>query len=81
MPASIGSDVVVLAVGVAVPLPALKLAWDLENRGCVVRLDEDGALLAGPREKLTTNDRRAIREYRDGLITIVRYCDERERVI
>ena len=53
---------------------AVRLLWSLEDRGVAVRLDErDGALLVGPRGRLTDADRRAIRAYRDELRELVQH--------
>jgi hypothetical protein len=47
--------------------------WAFEDRGLTIRLDHDGALLVGPRERLTVADRDAIRAHRDMLVALVRY--------
>jgi len=65
-------EVVVLKGGVAVPLPALRLAWELEDRGFSVTEDGTG-LLVRPRHNLTDDDRVAIRAWRDALRVVVRY--------
>jgi hypothetical protein len=69
------SEVVVLRGGVSVTLPALRLAWDLENRGCTLNLDSDESLLVRPRGLLTDEDRRDIQTWREDLKRIIRYCE------
>lgn len=66
--------VIVLAGGVSVPVPALRLAWDLEERGCRLAVDETGGLLVGPTRLLSDEDRRAIAEWKPSLVAIVAYC-------
>jgi hypothetical protein len=75
MPTSTASDFVTLAGGLSVPLNALQTLWAFEDRGLTVRLAADGALLVGPRDRLTPADREAILAYRDQLVSLVRYCD------
>jgi hypothetical protein len=67
------SDLVVLKGGLSVPVAALRLALALEDKGCVFRVDDDGVLLVGPRDKLSESDRAAIRQWRDDLARIVSY--------
>jgi hypothetical protein len=67
-----GSDRVVLAGGLSVPVSALRLAWQLEARGLHLRADNDG-LQVGPRDQLTDDDRQAIRAERDDLLSIAKY--------
>ncbi len=69
------AEVVALRGGLAVPLAALRLLWDLENRGLTVRLSERGRLLAGPRDRLTPDDRAGLEEHRDVLVTLVAYTE------
>lgn len=68
--------VVVLRGGLSVPLAALRVLWDLEDRGLTVRLADGSGLLVGPPRRLTDADRSAIRRHRDQLIRLVRDCDE-----
>jgi hypothetical protein len=67
-----GSDFVVLTDGPTVPLAALQLAWQLEDKGCTMRIDGD-VLVVGPRDRLTEDDRAAIRHWRDHLRAIAAY--------
>ena len=76
MTTSTASEFVILRGGSAVEVAALKLLWRLEDRGLDIRLDDDGRLLVGPRDALTPRDRAGIREHRDSLVELVRYCDE-----
>jgi len=69
------TETVILRGGLSVPLPALRLLWDLEARGFHVRQGEDGALLVSPRSRLTPDDDQAIRTYRDELKALVAYCE------
>ncbi|MBI2834770.1 MAG: hypothetical protein HYX76_10145 [Acidobacteria bacterium] len=67
-------EFVTLRNGFTVLLPALQLAWRLEDRGCFLRVADDGVgLLVGPRRLVTDIDRQCIRVYRDELIALVRY--------
>ena len=70
------SELVTLRGGVSVPVAALRVLWGLEERALDVRLAADGALLVGPAERLTPDDRAAIREHRDTLRELVSYCDQ-----
>lgn len=65
-------DVVTLRGGTPVPLAAIQLALDLEERGITMRLD-DGTLVVRPRSLLTEDDIARIREHRDALKTFVAY--------
>ena len=70
-------EIVVLADGLSVSLPALELLWRLESDGFDVRLDDDGAVLVGRIARLSLGDREAIIHHRDHLRALVRYCCER----
>jgi hypothetical protein len=72
-----GSELVTLKGGVAVPLPALRLAWTLEAKGCRFNLADDGVLLVGPGDLLTPEDREAIAAWKTDLLTIVAYVEGR----
>lgn len=65
-----GSDFVTLRSGLVLPVAALQIAWNLEARGLHLRRAEDGALVVGPRERLTEADRAAIRQWRAHLLAI-----------
>jgi hypothetical protein len=57
-----------------ISLPAVQLAWQLEDRGCYLRVAPDGiGLLVGPRSLFTEADRAQIREHREQLLALVRY--------
>ena len=75
MTTTASSQTVVLRGGLTVDVAALRLLWSLEDRGVDVRLAADGALLVGPRAALTDTDRAAIREHRNILEWLVRYCE------
>ena len=67
-------NTVILTGGVSVLADALKLAWDLEARHVKLLVDQDGALRAGPAERLTDTDIEAIKRNRAELKRIVAYC-------
>ena len=69
------SELVSLRGGLVVPVEALRILWELEEREFDMRLADDGALLVVPGSKLTADDRHAISQHRDALRTLVRYCD------
>ncbi len=58
--------------GLAVSLGSVRLLWRLEDDGMVVKVDETGRLLVGPASRLTADDDRVIREYRNELIELVK---------
>lgn len=66
------SDFVVLP-GLTLPLAAVQLALDLENRGLRLTIDDGDVLVVGPRERLTSADRKAIRLWKRHLLAIVSY--------
>lgn len=66
--------IVELNGGLAVPLAALQLLWDLEARGFTLET-HDGRLFVLPREQVTPADEGAIRRYRDHLVALVRHCE------
>jgi hypothetical protein len=72
------SNFVTLRSGLVLPLPAIQLALDLENRGLALRVEAD-ELVVGPRERITDEDRAEIRRWRNHLIAIVIETDQ-ERV-
>ena len=65
--------VVVLRGGLSVPLSALQLLLDLENRHFSVTVADDGMLEVRPGGCLTDGDRQRIQEQRDELIALVQY--------
>lgn len=69
------SELTTLRGGFTVPLDAVRLLLELEDRGLRIRLDADGAVLIGPQRHLTDADREAIRRYRDELRALIRYCE------
>jgi hypothetical protein len=73
------SDFVTLDNGCIVPIAALRLALDLESRGCQLLLDDGDGILIGPRDRVTDADRDGIRRWRNHLRAILVYC-ERETV-
>ena len=70
-------ETVTLRGGLTVPLRALQIAWNLEERGISLRPhpSEAGRLLAAPSRLLTDADRAAMRAHREALVQIVAYYD------
>jgi len=68
---------VMLADGIRVPLPVLRFCWQLEDRGCRIRVEGD-ELSVGPRKPLNDSDRTALRQWRDAIRAVVEYCERRE---
>ena len=66
------SDFVVLRGGLTLPLAAVQLALDLEQRGLHLNIDGD-RLTIGPRALLTDADRALIRHWKPHLLAIVSY--------
>ena len=65
---------VVLRGGLTVSVDALRLLWDLEERGFYMRLD--GAIpCIRPSAKLTPSDREALHAHRDEVRALLAYCD------
>jgi hypothetical protein len=73
-------DWLTLRGGTIVSIPALRLAWTLESKGCDLTLDGD-MLLVRPARVLDANDRELIRRFASELKHIVRYCDEITRAL
>lgn len=72
MDISSATEMVLLSGGLSVSVDALKLGWDLEDRG--FRMESVGdKLRVQPHEKLTPADVADIRRYRDELLAIARY--------
>jgi hypothetical protein len=67
---TVSDQFVTMASGLTLPVAAVRLALDLENRGLELRLDGDG-LAVGPRARLTDEDRCAIRHYKFHLMAII----------
>jgi hypothetical protein len=67
------SELIHLRGGFVVPEAALRLAWNLEERG--FRLAADGAdLVIVPGSRLTPNDVASVRHHKPDLLAIARYC-------
>ena len=67
------SDFVTLRGGLTLPVAAIRLALDLENRGLTMTIDAGDVLVVGPRERLTDDDRALIRRWKRHLLAIVTY--------
>lgn len=65
-------EMVVLRDG-PVRLAALRLLWDLEDRGFAIAV-VDGGLRVRPRSQITAADDAAIRQHRDELIALIQSC-------
>jgi len=70
-------EFITLKGGLTVPASALRLAWDLEERGLHLHTDDDGCLRVGPSSRLTDEDRRAITTEKPHLLDLVRYVGQR----
>lgn len=68
-------EMVTLRAGFVVALDALRLAWDLEQRGFHVRLADDGGLIVSPRSRIGTDDDAAIRQHKAELIALASYVE------
>lgn len=68
---------VLLRSGISVPLAALRVCWQLEDRGCRLRVEGD-ELTVGPRNLLTDSDRGALRRWRDEIRAVVQHCERLE---
>jgi hypothetical protein len=66
-------EYVTLKGGLTLPLPALQLAWNLEERGFQLSLDGEVQIVVEPVEALTTQDKLAIDRWRPHLGAIVAY--------
>ena len=58
------AETVVLSGGLAVPVEALCVLWDLESRGLQIRLTTAGRIRVSPGDWLTDEDAAAIAMYR-----------------
>ena len=67
--------VVVLRGGLSIPLAAMQLLWNLEDRGFTLCSEAD-RLVVAPRSQLTPDDDALIRQHRDALLALVRYVEE-----
>ena len=79
MPATITApELVTLKSGLVVSVEALRVLWDLEDRGFDVKLGDGRPfkVLVGPSNRLTSKDKAAIDMHRDALAELVRYVDE-----
>lgn len=59
--------------GLTVPLTPLMLVLDLEARGIRLTADEDGAIVATPRGRLTDAERDELRRYRNHVLALLAY--------
>jgi hypothetical protein len=70
----VAPELVTLRGGLAVSLSALRLLLSLEERGFLIRVDDD-ALIIRPRASITPADDAGIRHHREELLALVRYCE------
>ena len=68
------SELVTLNGGVVVPMPAIRVALDLEARGCRFDVSADGALIVRPAAILTPADREEIARWKPELLVQTAYC-------
>lgn len=59
----------------SVTLAALRLLWDLEARGLRIVAEGENGLFVTPRSSITAADDAAIREHKDELLALVKYCE------
>jgi hypothetical protein len=71
-----GCDLVYLRGGLTVPLPAVELALDLERRGIELWSEENDVLFFGPPERVTDEDRIALRRWKRHLLALLAYQAE-----
>ncbi len=71
-------ELVTLKGGRVVSVDALRVLWDLQDRGFAGKLGDGrrNKVLVGPSARLTPQDKAAIHTHRDALAELVRYCDE-----
>jgi len=67
--------VVLAPTGLAMPLPVLDLAWNLEDRGFPITTGEDGTLSVEPNDALTPADRSALSRWESHLVALSEFCD------
>ena len=72
------SELVTLKGGLVVSVDALRMLWDLEDRGFDVKLGDGRPykVLVGPVHRLTSADKAAIHAHRDALAELVHYVDQ-----
>ena len=73
---TVAPELVTLRGGFSVSLAALQILWSLEDRQFEVWVVTGQGLTIRPRSRLTHEDDAAIRQHRDELIQLVRYCTE-----
>ena len=71
-------ELVTLRGGLVVPATALRVLWDLEDRGFDIKPGDRRPyrVLVGPAGRLTAEDKMAIHTHRDALAELVRHMDE-----
>ena len=71
-------ELMTLKGGVVVSVDALRMLWDLEDRGFDVKLGDGRRfkVLVAPIDRLTAVDKAAILRHRDALAELVRYVDQ-----
>ena len=73
-----GEEYLMLRDGLALPLPALRLMWNLEERGFGfdISLDTSEQVIVEPAAVLTERDRVALYRWRRHVAAIVNYVNE-----
>ena len=69
-------EYVTLVGGLTLPLPALQLVWDLEEREFSITLDASGQPVIEPALALTDLDRAALHRWQQHVAAIVNYGNE-----
>jgi hypothetical protein len=68
------TELVTLKDGLSVSRAALLTLWALEERAFTIT-EDGGVLRVKPSSNLTSADDAAIRQHRDELVALVRYCE------
>jgi hypothetical protein len=68
------SDLVTLADGLVVPLPALQVLWRLEDRGLNLQV-VDSDIIVRPSGALTDAERGEIRRLKPHIVALLVYCN------
>ena len=67
-------ETVMLRGGLIVQVPALRVLWELESRGCEIGVDGD-VIVVRPGSKLRPEERAVIQQHRGDLIAAIRYVE------
>lgn len=67
-------ETVTLSGGLIVQVPALRVLWELESRGCEMGVDGD-VIVVRPGSKLRPKERAVIQQHRGDVIAAIRYVE------